>query len=121
MTTSRRHAKLAVIAGAAALALMTTACDDAAKSAPPTDAKKSASPTGAAKPAPSSDATTQRRIDAVTEQGIPGVQVVVSGPGRGTRILRAGTGNTDTGKSFPDDARVRIGSNTKAFVATVVM
>ncbi|MFD7618557.1 serine hydrolase domain-containing protein [Streptomyces sp. NPDC059802] len=121
MTTSRRHAKSAVIAGAAALALMTTACDDAAKSAPPTDAKNSASPTGAAKPAPSSDATTQRRIDAVAEQGIPGVQVVISDPGRGTRILRAGTGNTDTGKPFPDDARVRIGSNTKAFVATVVM
>lgn len=121
MTTSRRRAKLAVFAGAAALALMTTACDDAAKPGPSTDATKSASPTDSAKPAPSTGGTIQQRIDAVTEQGIPGVQVVISDPGRGTRTLRAGTGDTGTGKPIPDDARVRIGSNTKAFVATVVM
>ncbi|MFD7070179.1 serine hydrolase domain-containing protein [Streptomyces sp. NPDC059913] len=111
MTTARRPGKIAAIAGAAALALLTTACEDAAKSAAPGKSTRSA---------PASDAAVQRSIDEAVEQGIPGVQVVFSGPG-GSRVLRAGTGDTATGEPIPDDARVRIGSNTKAFLAAVVM
>ncbi|MFG1782456.1 serine hydrolase domain-containing protein [Rhodococcus oryzae] len=102
MPVSRRRAVLAVTT-AAALALGATACGDTAQSAP------------------SPDAAIQQRLDAVTERGIPGAQLVITDPDRGTRVFRAGVGNTATDESIPDDARARIGSNTKAFVATVVM
>ncbi|MEV5540653.1 serine hydrolase domain-containing protein [Saccharopolyspora shandongensis] len=98
MTTSRRRATLAVIAGAA-IALGTSACGGA----------------------PSSGDAVQQKIDAVTKQGIPGVQVVITNPDGRTRTLRSGVGDTATGTPIADDARVRIGSNTKAFAATVVM
>ncbi|TJZ75945.1 beta-lactamase family protein [Rhodococcus oryzae] len=103
MTTSRRRAVLAVTT-AAALALGATACGDTAQSA-----------------APSPDIAVQQKLDAITERGIPGAQLVITDPGRGTRVLRAGTGNTATDEPIPDDARARIGSNTKAFIATVIM
>jgi D-alanyl-D-alanine carboxypeptidase len=102
MTASRRRAVLAVTT-ATALALGATACTDTAQSAQ------------------SPDAALQQQLDAVTEQGIPGAQLVITDPDRGTRVLRAGMGNTATGEPIPEDARVRIGSNTKVFVATVVM
>ncbi|MFJ8668863.1 serine hydrolase domain-containing protein [Streptomyces sp. NPDC093600] len=103
MTTSRRRTVLAVIAGAAALTVTATGCDHSPE------------------PAPSSDRAIQQQIDAVVEQGIPGVQVVISDPERGRRVLRAGVGDTATRAPITDDARVRIGSNTKAFVAAVVL
>ena len=102
MPASRRRAVLAVTT-AAALALGATACGDTEQLAP------------------SADAAIQQRLDAVTERGIPGAQLVITEPDRGTHVLRAGMGNTATGEPIPDDARARIGSNTKAFVATVVM
>ncbi|MFI6433480.1 serine hydrolase domain-containing protein [Rhodococcus oryzae] len=102
MPASRRRAVLAVTT-AAVLALGAAACGDTEQSAP------------------SADAAIQQRLDAVTERGIPGAQLVITEPDRGTHVLRAGMGNTATGEPIPDDARARIGSNTKAFVATVVM
>ncbi|MGM7648312.1 serine hydrolase domain-containing protein [Nocardia sp. JW2] len=59
-------------------------------------------------------------MDAVVRQGFPGVQVVIDGPG-GHRTFSAGVGDLGTGTPFPDDARVRIGSNTKTYVTTVIM
>ncbi|NKX91347.1 beta-lactamase family protein [Nocardia coubleae] len=59
-------------------------------------------------------------MDAVVRQGFPGVQVVIDGPG-GHRTFGAGVGDLGTGAPFPDDARVRIGSNTKTYVTTVIM
>lgn len=59
-------------------------------------------------------------MDAVVRQGFPGVQVVVDGPG-GHRSFSAGVGDLGTGAPFPADARVRIGSNTKTYVTTVIM
>ncbi|MGW5452875.1 serine hydrolase domain-containing protein [Nocardia sp. NPDC003979] len=59
-------------------------------------------------------------MDAVVRQGFPGVQVVIDGPG-GHRTFSAGVGDLGTGAPFPDDARVRIGSNTKTYVTTVIM
>ncbi|MGW6376938.1 serine hydrolase domain-containing protein [Rhodococcus sp. NPDC055112] len=102
MTAPRLRAVLAVTT-AAALALGAIACGDTAQSDP------------------SPDAALQQKLDAVTARGIPGAQLVITEPGRDTRVLRAGTGNTATGEPIPDDARARIGSNTKAFVATTVM
>ncbi|WP_433661287.1 serine hydrolase domain-containing protein [Nocardia sp. CA-128927] len=70
-----------------------------------------------AKTAPPAVATA---MDSVVRNGFPGVQVVIDGPG-GHRTFTAGVGDRDTGAPFPDDGRVRIGSNTKTFVSTVIM
>jgi D-alanyl-D-alanine carboxypeptidase len=108
MTTLRRRPLLTVLPAvtAAALILGVSGCGDTTDS---TDSTRQ------------SDAAVQQALDGVIEQGIPGAQLVISDPSRGTRIIRAGMGNTATGEPIPDDARVRIGSNTKAFVSTVVM
>lgn len=52
--------------------------------------------------------------------GIPGVQVVVTEHGR-EWTAASGVGDVATGAPFPLGAHVRVGSNTKAFVATVAM
>ncbi|MER6949171.1 serine hydrolase domain-containing protein [Nonomuraea sp. NPDC000554] len=59
----------------------------------------------------------------VRELGIPGILATVTEPGSHgrTTTLRAGTGDLRTGLPVPMDGRVRIGSVTKAFVATVVL
>ncbi|BCF82377.1 serine hydrolase [Rhodococcus qingshengii] len=108
MTTLRRRPLLTVLPAvtAAALILGVSGCGDTTDS---TDSTRQ------------SDAAVQQALDGVIEQGIPGAQLVISDPSRGTHIIRAGMGNTATGEPIPDDARVRIGSNTKAFVSTVVM
>lgn len=75
------------------------------------------SPDEAANTPPSAVATA---MDTLMRQGFPGVQVVIDGPA-GHRTFTAGVGDLDTRAPFPDDARVRIGSNTKTYVATVIM
>ncbi|MFB9909010.1 serine hydrolase domain-containing protein [Allokutzneria oryzae] len=52
--------------------------------------------------------------------GVPGAQAVVSERGR-SREVASGAGDLRTGRPFPHQAHVRIGSNTKTFVATVVL
>ncbi|MEU7142455.1 serine hydrolase domain-containing protein [Nocardia sp. NPDC046473] len=52
--------------------------------------------------------------------GVPGAQLVVTGDGLNAQ-LDSGVGDLVTGAAFPDDAQVRIASNTKTFVATVVL
>lgn len=59
-------------------------------------------------------------MNAAVRAGIPGIQVVINGPD-GQRTRTAGVGDTGTGAPIPDQARIRIGSNTKTFVATVLM
>ncbi|WP_214410285.1 serine hydrolase domain-containing protein [Sphaerisporangium fuscum] len=69
-------------------------------------------------------AALQRRLDRIVrEDRIPGILITVTEPGPHGRqaTLRAGTGDLRTGRPVPPDGRVRIGSVTKAFVATVVM
>lgn len=51
---------------------------------------------------------------------VPGAQVVITAGGRNWTAA-AGAGDLERGTPFPDDARVRIASNTKTFVATVVL
>ncbi|PXX63337.1 D-alanyl-D-alanine carboxypeptidase [Nocardia tenerifensis] len=74
-------------------------------------------PADAAKTPPAAVATA---MDDVVRAGFPGVQVATDGPG-GHRTYTAGVGDLNTRAPFPDDGRVRIGSNTKTFVATVIM
>lgn len=56
----------------------------------------------------------------VRQHGFPGAQVTIDGPG-GHRVRTAGVGDTATGAPIAEGSRVRIGSNTKTFVATVVL
>ncbi|MFE3191728.1 serine hydrolase domain-containing protein [Nocardia sp. NPDC059240] len=65
-------------------------------------------------------ATVTQALDGLIRAGFPGAQVVIDGP-RGHHVLTAGKGDLSTGAPMPEDGRVRIGSNTKTFVATVVL
>ncbi|MEV0297855.1 serine hydrolase domain-containing protein [Nocardia sp. NPDC050710] len=105
MTAFRRHSTRAALAGIGAVALLAaTACgndtrDDIAEASAP---------------------ALRQSMETLVRSGFPGVQVVFGGPD-GSRTVTAGAGDLRTGAPITDDARVRIGSNTKTFVATVVM
>lgn len=64
--------------------------------------------------------TLQEDADALLKQGAPGVLAEVSTPEGNTKI-RSGYGNTTTKTPVPWDAKFRIGSNTKTFVATTLL
>lgn len=77
--------------------------------------------TAATATAPRSDVRTlQKDADAILRQGAPGVLAEVSTPHGSTRI-RAGFGNTATKEPVPWNAKFRIGSFTKPFVATTIL
>lgn len=59
-------------------------------------------------------------LDRVRQQGVPGVQVVVTEDVADT-FHADGVGDLATGSPIPDDGRIRIASNTKTFVATVML
>ncbi|MFI9505826.1 serine hydrolase domain-containing protein [Nocardia sp. NPDC052566] len=103
----RRHGgKAAVAVALAGAVLAASACGEATRSS------------SAADPAPS--AAIAKALDDVVRAGFPGAQVVISGPG-GQRTMTAGVGDLRTGAPIAQDAQVRIGSNTKTFVATVLL
>ncbi|WP_433659903.1 serine hydrolase domain-containing protein [Nocardia sp. CA-128927] len=63
----------------------------------------------------------QANLDELVQRiGVPGAQLVVAGDGLNAQ-LDSGVGDLATGGAFPDNAQVRIASNTKTFVATVVL
>lgn len=101
-TTIRRQTYGAVLAAATALSLLA-----------PTAAT-------AVEDRPTLRTTLQRDAEALLPQGAPGVLVDVRTPD-GTIKVRAGFGNTGTGRPVPWNARFRIGSLTKTFVATTVL
>ncbi|WP_067718263.1 serine hydrolase domain-containing protein [Nocardia yamanashiensis] len=74
----------------------------------------------ASEPGKQQSQTLNEAVEAAARTGFPGIQVVVSGPD-GTRTLTAGAGDVSTGAPFPDNSQVRIGSNTKTFVSTVIL
>ncbi|GAA2631200.1 serine hydrolase domain-containing protein [Actinomadura fulvescens] len=62
----------------------------------------------------------QRELDAaVRDTGVPGALMTVTE--RSAVTVRSGAGDLRTGRAVPVNGRVRIGSTTKAFVATVVL
>jgi D-alanyl-D-alanine carboxypeptidase len=74
-----------------------------------------------AQPAPVHTELLQAGLDdLVRSSAVPGAQLVVTANGSETQI-NSGVGDLATGDAFPDDAQVRIASNTKTFVATVVL
>jgi D-alanyl-D-alanine carboxypeptidase len=81
--------------------------------------------TGAASPATALRphelrAVLQRDADALLAQGAPGVLVELDGP-RGDVRVRSGYGDVAAATPVPWDARFRIGSFTKTFVAATVL
>ncbi|MFI1240960.1 serine hydrolase domain-containing protein [Nocardia salmonicida] len=59
-------------------------------------------------------------LNSAVRQGYPGAQAVITDHGH-TWTVTAGVADLNTGKPFSDDARLRIASNTKPFVATVML
>ncbi|MFK3983754.1 serine hydrolase domain-containing protein [Micromonospora sp. NPDC050397] len=57
----------------------------------------------------------------VRDDGFPGALAAVRGRDGRTRDLTAGVGDLETGSRVPVDGQVRIASNTKTFVAVVVL
>ncbi|MGX1804162.1 serine hydrolase [Nocardia sp. NPDC055321] len=106
MTSMPRTLRAA--AGALAVACALTACGTSTDSEAPQILSDSAR------------AEVRRALDAVIAAGTTAVQVVVTEDGRDWQAT-AGVGDVGTGAGFPEDARVRAGSNTKAFAATVIM
>ncbi|THA70931.1 class A beta-lactamase-related serine hydrolase [Streptomyces sp. A0642] len=75
----------------------------------------------AASAAAGPDAVQQSLNALVRDGGTPAALASVKGPGGRTRTYTAGLGDLATGGPVPVDGQVRIGSNTKAFVAVVVL
>lgn len=66
--------------------------------------------------------TVQQGLTAlVRDDGIPAALASVVGRDGRTRTYTAGVGDLTTGSAVPKDGQVRIGSNTKAFTAVVVL
>ncbi|MRH91790.1 serine hydrolase [Nocardia sp. SYP-A9097] len=97
-----------IVVSGVALACALTACGSGADSAAPQPLSDSAR------------TEVRRALDAAVAAGTPGVQVVVTEHGQ-TWTASAGVADIATEAAFPDNAKVRVGSNTKAFVATVMM
>jgi len=109
----KRLTKLAA-AGAALTALTVPVATTMTAAAEPT----TTSPSSAAR----GDARIQKALDAlVAESGFPGVSASVRGRDGVVRTYTAGVGDLATGKPVPANGSVRIASNTKMFVATVVL
>ncbi|MFQ6327567.1 serine hydrolase domain-containing protein [Nocardia sp. CWNU-33] len=107
MNIIRRNSTRVALSGIAVGAIFAaTACS--------ADTSTPATPTAAPSPA------LVRALDQVVASGYPGIQAVIDGPG-GHRVLTAGVGDLQTGTPFAADAQVRIGSNTKTFVTTVLL
>lgn len=77
-------------------------------------------PAAAATPTVPVPTTIASAIADVVAAGVPGVIVRVDGAGP-TQTASAGTSNLATGTALTADARFRIGSLTKSYVATVVL
>lgn len=96
-----------VVGGVAAVCAL-TACDSGTDSAAPQVLSDS------------SRAAVRQALDAAVASGLAGVQVVVTENGRDWTAA-SGVGNVASGAPFPDDGRVRVGSNTKTFVSAAMM
>ncbi|MFH8982321.1 serine hydrolase domain-containing protein [Streptomyces varsoviensis] len=57
----------------------------------------------------------------IEAEGLPGAQAVITDAGGRVREVTAGAGDLATGRPYPHDSRLRVGSHTKTFIATVVL
>ncbi|MET9699808.1 serine hydrolase domain-containing protein [Streptomyces sp. NPDC006529] len=115
-SSGRRTAGAALAVGVMAVSALTA---PAAFAAP--DPGPAARP-DAAHPAPARPDTLQQGLDAlVRDDGMPAALASVRDRDGRTRTYTAGVGDVATGAAVPRDGQVRIGSNTKAFTAAVVL
>ncbi len=63
----------------------------------------------------------QQQLQKLVDAGYPSVSAAITDPKGNTTAVSVGTGNLATGEAPPVDGQVRVGSNTKMFVSTVVM
>ncbi|MEV0535250.1 serine hydrolase domain-containing protein [Kitasatospora sp. NPDC050463] len=75
----------------------------------------------AASAAPGPDSARHGLTALLESDGVPGALASVQDRHGRTRTYTAGVGDLATGSAVPDDGQVRIGSNTKAFTAVVVL
>lgn len=77
------------------------------------------------RPASSADAATtsdlETRLQSLVDAGYPAALASVTSPDGEVENAVAGEGDIETGQAPPLDAEVRIASNTKMFVATIVL
>ncbi|MGW1787833.1 serine hydrolase domain-containing protein [Streptomyces tubercidicus] len=85
--------------------------------APPAASDSAASAAAAARP----DAVQQALNTLVRDDGMPAALASVKDRNGRIRTYIAGVGDLTTGSKVPRDGQVRIGSNTKAFTAVVVL
>ncbi|MET9882981.1 serine hydrolase domain-containing protein [Streptomyces sp. NPDC006430] len=112
----RRRAVSAAAAVAIGVMTLGALAPPAASDAAP--ASDSAAPAAAAaRP----DAVQQSLNTLVRDDGIPAALASVQDRDGRTRTYTAGVGDLTTGSKVPTDGQVRIGSNTKAFTAVVVL
>ncbi|MFD7326005.1 serine hydrolase domain-containing protein [Streptomyces sp. NPDC059875] len=112
----RRRAVSAAAAAALVIGVMTTGV--LAPSSASASASGSAAPAAAtARP----DAVQQALNSLVRDDGMPAALASVQDRDGRTRTYTAGVGDLATGSKVPRDGQVRIGSNTKAFTAVVVL
>ncbi|MFG1607826.1 serine hydrolase domain-containing protein [Actinoplanes sp. NPDC049265] len=77
-------------------------------------------PTGSAQAAPPPKSDLAAAVGDVHDLGVTGVQGITRIGGR-TTTERSGVANTDTSAPVPDNGYFRMGSNTKTFVAVVLL
>ncbi|MFJ4980172.1 serine hydrolase domain-containing protein [Streptomyces coeruleorubidus] len=107
----RRHVTAAIAAALVMSAAVPTAVTDAVAGV-----NDDGSASAAARHTPF-----QRDADAVRDTGAIGVQARVSGGRHGPATVTSGTADIRTGRPVPDGGYFRIASNTKTFVAAVVL
>ncbi|MBL1073404.1 beta-lactamase family protein [Nocardia sp. 2] len=107
MTSFRRYGVRTALSGLGIVAILAaTACGTGDTGSEPTTA-------------PASPAL-MKALNDLVQNGFPGAQVTVDGPG-GHRTVSAGAGDLATGAPITDNSHVRIGSNTKTYVSTVLL
>ncbi|MRH88243.1 serine hydrolase [Nocardia sp. SYP-A9097] len=74
----------------------------------------------AAEPASLQDRLQTGLDESVSGAGVPGAQLVLT-EGDGILQINSGAGDLGSNAPFPDNAQVRIASNTKAFVSSVML
>lgn len=76
------------------------------------------------RPVPSADpgaSALETRMQSLVDAGYPAVMAAVTTPDGDVKNVVVGAGDIETGEAPPVDGEVRIASNTKMFVSTVVM
>ncbi|MCX4783124.1 serine hydrolase domain-containing protein [Streptomyces sp. NBC_01264] len=119
---SRRRAVSAAAAVAVGVMTLGALAPPTASASASTGSASDSSVSESATSAAARPDTVQRALNSlVRDDGTPAALASVQDAGGRTRTYTAGLGDLATGSKVPRDGQVRIGSNTKTFVAVVVL